>query len=208
MMTYALCYNGLEEMVTRKNVQDSAQNLLERAKNGEQKAIDLLCSRYWIPLFRYAYRFTGNRQEAEDLVQEAFFRVLAHLENFRGKNESQFFSYLRITLRHIAIDRFRSQGDFTFTFLEEENLASDPHWEESLLEDQVLSYLKACLTELPLEWQDVLYLRFTCKWSISKIARFFGCNRRAVKQMEQNILITLRQKLEEKGFLRYEENEE
>ncbi|MDI6869443.1 MAG: sigma-70 family RNA polymerase sigma factor [Coprothermobacterota bacterium] len=207
-MTYVLCYNELEGIVSRKNVNDNAQNLLERARSGEQKAIDLLCSRYWIPLFRCAYRFTGNRQEAEDLVQEAFCRVLAHLGNFRGDNESQFFSYLRVTLRHIAIDRFRSQRDFTFIFLEEGNLAKDPQWEESLLEDQVLSYLKGCLAELPLEWQDILYLRFTCKWSISKIARFFGCNRRAVKQMEQNILITLRQKLEEKGFLRYKKNEE
>lgn len=206
-MTYVLCYNELEGIVSRKNVNDSAQNLLERARNGEQKAIDLLCAKYWIPLFRYAYRFTGNRQEAEDLVQESFCRVLAHLGNFRGDNESQFFSYLRVTLHHIAIDRFRNQRDLTFTFLAEGDLTNDPQWEESLLQDQVFSYLKACLTELPLEWQNILYLRFMCKWSISKIARFFGCDRRAVKRMEQNILITLRQKLEEKGFLRNKENE-
>jgi|GEM_PF-1910868 RNA polymerase sigma-70 factor (ECF subfamily) len=206
-MTYVLCYNELEGIVTRKKVNDSVQNLLERARNGEQRAIDLLCAKYWVPLFRYAYRFAANRQEAEDLVQEAFCRVLAHLENFRGDSESQFFSYLRVTLRHITIDRFRSQRDFTFVLLEEENLASNPQWEESLLQEQVLSYLKACLTELPLEWQDILYLRFTCRWSVSKIARFFGCDRRAIKRMEQNILLALRHKLEEKGFLKHEEDE-
>lgn len=207
-MASVLCYNELEGIVTRKNVKDSAQSLLERARNGEQKARDLLCAKYWVPLFRYAYRFAANRQEAEDLVQEAFCRVLAHLENFRGDNESQFFSYLRITLRHLTIDRFRSQKDLTFVLLEEENFAHNPQWEESLLQEQVLSYLKACVRELPLEWQDVLYLRFTCKWSVRKIALFLGCDRRAVKRMEQDILLSLRHKLEEKGFLRYEENEE
>ncbi|MFL5578145.1 MAG: RNA polymerase sigma factor [Gemmatimonadaceae bacterium] len=60
--------------------------LVERARAGDASAFDELVRRYMARAFRIAYRLLGHREDAEDLVQDAFVRALEKIDTFeRGR---------------------------------------------------------------------------------------------------------------------------
>ena len=50
--------------------------------NGDSRAFEVLVDRYQVRLLNFVYRMIGDRERAEDLVQEAFLRVYRHLDRF------------------------------------------------------------------------------------------------------------------------------
>src|SRR3977135_3757091 len=53
-----------------------------RAKAGDADAFQVLVKRQSRPLFRLAFRMTGNEQDAEDVVQDTFLRAYRRIANF------------------------------------------------------------------------------------------------------------------------------
>jgi len=51
------------------------EELIARFQQGDQQAFDILVHRYKDQLLNFVYRFVGNRNDAEDIVQETFLRV-------------------------------------------------------------------------------------------------------------------------------------
>ncbi len=62
-----------ENQITDK--QPSDEELIERFQKGDLYAFDLIVKRYKDQLLNFVYRFVGNQEEAEDIVQETFLRV-------------------------------------------------------------------------------------------------------------------------------------
>lgn len=59
---------------------DSA--LVGRVRNGDRSAFDGLVHAYMRQAFQLAYRVVGHREDAEDLVQEAFLAAYQYLDSF------------------------------------------------------------------------------------------------------------------------------
>jgi RNA polymerase sigma-70 factor, ECF subfamily len=74
------------------NIQAWDRLLVRRAQSGEHRAFNLLLDKYRHRLMRLSMRYTRNRADAEDAVQETFLRVYRGLKYFRG--ESAFYSWL------------------------------------------------------------------------------------------------------------------
>jgi RNA polymerase sigma-70 factor (ECF subfamily) len=77
-----------------------------------QKALEILCRTYWRPLYGYARRQGVGREEAQDLVQEFFARLLEHrnLETVR-REKGRLRSYLLVSLkRFLASEQHRASG--------------------------------------------------------------------------------------------------
>ena len=66
--------------------------LIERAQRGDRDAVNQLVTKYQARAYQYAYRLTGNQDDASDLVAEAFVRVYTALPRFR--KDSQFTTWL------------------------------------------------------------------------------------------------------------------
>jgi len=58
-----------------KGSRPTDEDLIERFQNGDLYAFDLIVKRYKNQLLNFIFRFLGNTEEAEDLVQETFLRV-------------------------------------------------------------------------------------------------------------------------------------
>ncbi|MCD4664009.1 MAG: sigma-70 family RNA polymerase sigma factor [Bacteroidales bacterium] len=58
-----------------KGIRPTDEDLIERFQNGDLYAFDLIVKRYKNQLLNFIYRFLGNTEESEDLVQETFLRV-------------------------------------------------------------------------------------------------------------------------------------
>src|SRR5215469_14999661 len=61
--------------------QDDAA-VVEAFLGGEERAFEELVERYQVRLLNFVYRTIGDRERAEDLVQEVFIRVYRHLHRF------------------------------------------------------------------------------------------------------------------------------
>ncbi|MBN1417409.1 MAG: sigma-70 family RNA polymerase sigma factor [Planctomycetes bacterium] len=84
---------------------DARQVLL--AREGDREAYRVLVAKYWRVLSALAYQTIGDREEAEDIAQEAFIRAFAALP--RLKDPRKFFRWLLAILRRIALDRIRAR---------------------------------------------------------------------------------------------------
>jgi RNA polymerase sigma-70 factor (ECF subfamily) len=60
------------------------RQLIALAANGDQQAFARLVQRHQDRIFNLAYRYTRDRQDAEELTQEIFFRAWRHAGSFRG----------------------------------------------------------------------------------------------------------------------------
>src|SRR5258708_9171847 len=64
--------------------QVSDEQLLSRARSGDQAAFGELCSRYTGMLKQRIFRIVRNREDAEDVLQETLLSAYRHLDTFRG----------------------------------------------------------------------------------------------------------------------------
>jgi RNA polymerase sigma-70 factor (ECF subfamily) len=70
-------------------------------------------------IFNLCLRFTGRRDEAEDLTQETFIRIYRNLRSFRSKTGS-FQSWILSVARNLVIDHYRKERRLRFPFGSEE----------------------------------------------------------------------------------------
>jgi RNA polymerase sigma-70 factor (ECF subfamily) len=78
-----------------------------RAGAGDSEAFRLLIERHGRALYRLAYRMTGNAQDAEDVVQEAFLKAYRSLHRFEGR--SQVGTWLHRITANCALDALRAR---------------------------------------------------------------------------------------------------
>jgi RNA polymerase sigma factor (sigma-70 family) len=77
-----------------------------------KQALEILCQTYWRPLYGFARRQGLTREEAQDLIQEFFARLLEHrnLDTVR-REKGRLRSYLLVSLKHfLASERHRASG--------------------------------------------------------------------------------------------------
>jgi len=91
--------------MTRMVDSDAAQVAL--VLGGDRDAFRVLVERHSRKLFRLAYRMTGNEQDAEEIVQDAFVRAYRKLDRFESR--ANFSTWLYRICANCALDRMRKQ---------------------------------------------------------------------------------------------------
>ncbi len=84
------------------------QALVERCRSGDLAAFEPLVEKYRERVWRLAYHYVRDREEAWDVAQEAFVRAWQALPNFRG--QSAFYTWLFRIVVNVATDRARSRA--------------------------------------------------------------------------------------------------
>lgn len=76
--------------------------LIEQAQKGDRRAFEALLQEYYDTMFRMAFKWCGNRADAEDVTQNACIKLARALGSFRF--ESAFTSWLYRLVINTAID--------------------------------------------------------------------------------------------------------
>lgn len=85
---------------------DPDRVLVERALEGERQALEQLVDRHQPFVFNLAFKMFGSREDAEDLTQEVFVKVITSLRTFRHDSALRTWLY-RITVNHFLKTRRR-----------------------------------------------------------------------------------------------------
>jgi RNA polymerase sigma-70 factor (ECF subfamily) len=112
-MTYQLAQPAVAAPMSREAdpfpaAADPDAELVTRWQAGDASAFEALVRRHEQPVFRLALRMLGNREEAEDVAQEALLSLHRHGHRFR--RESRFSTFVYRVTANAALNRRRTLG--------------------------------------------------------------------------------------------------
>lgn len=121
------------------------------------------------PLLRYAYGLTGQRESAEDLVQEAFLRLHTHWLEVSTPR-----AWLFRTVRNLALNHLRDSRPLADLDSQPELPAATPDPEQHLGRMEAIGTLQLLVAELPPADRDLIRLKYHRKFKYEDIARHTG----------------------------------
>ena len=96
-----------------KEIKQKEFEIIRQAKEGDSNACDQIIRKYKISVYNLIYRMVRNKQEAEDLTQEAFIKVFNSLSSFN--EEYAFTTWLYKIATNNCIDFFRKRKLQTYS---------------------------------------------------------------------------------------------
>lgn len=180
-------------------------SLVAAAQHGNDEAFMALVNHYQQSIFRVALRITGNREDAEDTLQDALLKAYSKLGSFRGG--SLFYTWLvRITMNEalMKLRRTKRQGGRESSL--DEALASDhapiaiagagpPDPETWYSQVELRETLLHALSGISARLSDAFVLRNVADLSVREIAGTLGLSVAAVKSRILRARSRLRQRL-------------
>lgn len=143
--------------------------LIARAAAGDRSASSGIVDRYWDRLYRWLFRLTHDRHQAEDLAQETFLKALAALGSFRPG--SNFRAWL-FRIGHNNFVNLKRVAKRQAAPMPDEFPAADPGASPSThaSDREDLKRLYVAVAELPVDFRTALLLRAEEGLSFREIA--------------------------------------
>lgn len=140
----------------------SDDELVQSFLKGEESAFNELYRAYEKPLYSFILRYTGNRNAAEDLVQQVWMKVIKALPKYDER--SKFGSWLFSIAHHCCIDAVRKKNPkqieaFDNTPVLDKLPGEKPNPEEELIQFEERGLLEKAIQMLPKEQKEVLLMR-------------------------------------------------
>ena len=176
--------------------------LVAEAKAGSYEAFEELVSRYESKIYRLGVNITGNSEDAEDVLQDAFVQVWKTVRSFddqRGKP----LAWLIMLTRSRAIDRLRSrQTRARATEAAGQELAGDPPLPaEEAAAAENRSLVRRVVQTLPAEQRQPIELAYFGGLTQTEIATQLGQPLGTVKTRMRAGMLRLREQLSPPGGL-------
>jgi RNA polymerase sigma-70 factor, ECF subfamily len=177
------------QRATLKSLDDSA--VVAQFLEGEKRAFNELVERYQSRLLNFVYRTTGDRERAEDLVQETFIRVYRHIHRF--DQSKKFSTWIYTIASNLAKNELRNRSRNPLVLFQtiKKNWAADDRpleWEDSTYRPDDLfrkrhlkQLVESVVDELPTHHREVFVLREIEGKTYEEIADITGCNLGTVK---------------------------
>ncbi len=157
--------------------------LVEKVKNGDKKAFDLLVLKYQQKVANIISRYIHDSSEVFDVSQEAFIKAYRALPKFRG--DSAFYTWLyRIAINtaknHLAAKGRRPPADDVEAVTAEQmdsgaRLKEFDTPEHLLLQDEIARTIRDALNDLPDDLRTAISLRELEGLSYDEIAQAMDC---------------------------------
>ena len=166
-------------------------DLIQLARQGDQRALIGIYERYHPSVFTYVFYRVCDQEIAEDLTAEVFTRMLANLPRYRSSGKP-ILAWLYTIARNLVIDHYRQNKSASHLPLLEDLVEGDNNHPvkvtEAALAHECLSRALRNLTE---EQRQVILLRFIENREISELAEILGKNERAIRSLQHRALVAL-----------------
>ncbi len=160
--------------------------LVERANGGDADAFETLYRRYRDWVVALAERYTGNREDALDVLQDAFAHLFGRFPGF--VLTAQLKTFLYPVVRNLSLDRVRRRrAEIDVDTLADVLPAPPP---------ASSSDVSRLLATLPATQREVLVLRFADDLSLAQIAEALGIPLGTVKSRLHAALTALKSRVE------------
>jgi len=174
-----------------------------RALEGDSAAFGELVERYSARIFTHLYRMLGNREDAQDLAQEAFLRAYRFLGRFDPARP--FRSWLYTIATNVGLNGLRTRRRKGSTISIEgarehgvpavEPIARDEHGPERVARGELAEQVTAALEKLPARSAALMHLHYHEDMPIADAAAIVGMTEGAARVALHRARRTLRELL-------------
>jgi RNA polymerase sigma-70 factor, ECF subfamily len=184
------------------------EDLMVLYQKGEVRAFEILLVRHRKPLYNFILRYLGDKETAEDLLQEAFMRVIKGAEAY--KRQAKFTTWLYTIARNLCVDQTRRRkhrkhasldapldaGEESGSLLDvipSKEMASD----RKSVNKQLHETMQLAIAGLSEEQREVFLMREFLDMPFKQIADVVGVPENTVKSRMRYALDKLRLELDE-----------
>ena len=168
--------------------------LLERLCSGHTMAFTTLVHRHSTRFYRVAYRFTGNRQEAEDIVQEAFLKLWTKPAAWQVERNTKFTTWFYRIVVNLCLDHKKKKRPVALV---------DDHWvaderagaDDTLYAVERQHLLDVAIAALPERQRTALNLCVYEELSNQEAAEVMGIRLKALQSLLIRAKTTLKETL-------------
>jgi RNA polymerase sigma-70 factor (ECF subfamily) len=181
---------------------DIADNVIAKAKNGDEFAFTQIVEAFQTPVFNLCYRMLADGKEAEDAAQEVFLR--AHLALTKYDAERSFATWLLSIAAHYCIDQQRKRrlplADIDDYMEETAPDRNTPNPETMAIEKENQSQIQNILLTLPELDRAAIILRYWQEFSEEEICQTLSISTSAVKSRLHRARLKLAKAWETNGL--------
>ena len=171
-------------MISETDTIDADELLIERIRAGDMAAYNVMVIRHYDRIFSRVLQLLNNKQDAEEVTQDAFIRAHRGLENFRG--DASFSTWLYQIATNLAHNRywywFRRKRDQSISLdqpqcedgsltLENVMPCADENPAEAVVTQEFVDRVSACMQYLNDKHKQVLILRNVKNLTYDEIAQ-------------------------------------
>lgn len=195
-------------MATIQQIGENEQHpdvaLVNSARAGDVQAFETLVNKYDRQIFRIAQHITQNREDAQDIVQDAFLKAYEKLDQFQGN--SKFYTWLVRIAVNESLMRLRKRRTGKMVSIDDDieteegsvprDLADwSPNPEQNYTQAELAEILRKTIQGLPQGFRIVFVLRDVDGLSTEETAETLGLSVPAVKSRLLRARLQLRERL-------------
>ncbi len=189
----------------KNNLSDPDHELMERICSGELAAFTQLVEKYQRIVMATIYRYTGNRNEVEDLAQEIFFKVYRAAKSYTPQAKFSTWLY-RVVVNH-CLNYRRTQKKSALTTSLDHSMPGegkppfqvaqpkDPQPESLMQKQELQTAIERAIGELPDKQRMAIILYRFEGLSYKEIAQVLECSLSAVESLLFRAMTSLKEKL-------------
>lgn len=182
--------------------------LAKLARNGDRRAFAELVDLYKDKIYHLAYRMLGNKQEAEDIVQETFLRLYSNLHRY--DDTQKFSTWIFRIGTNLCIDRLRKRK-LTYSLDAEVTdgegndyyamMSSDEYTpEKQVIVSETQRHIRKVIDNMPDKYKSIIVLRYLQDLSLQEISDVLGLPITTIKTRLHRGREYLRKKLDASGI--------
>lgn len=192
-------------METLKKMTD--EELVIAYSKGNNQAFDMLLGRYEQKVYSYIYFIVRSNDLADDIFQETFVKAITTIRQGRYREKGKFGAWITRIAHNLIIDYFRqerignvfSNDESEVDLLNNIQLAENTI-EHAMIEDQIRGDIRKLIKQLPVNQQEVVYLRFYKGLSFQEIAEITNVSINTSLGRMRYAILNLRKMVDKHGI--------
>jgi len=172
--------------------------IIEQVKHGNTEAFRILVDRYRDAVYGLALRMVFNREEAEELAQDAFIKVFNAIGSYRG--DSRFSTWLYRITYNTCISHLRKKTPVQVELNETHSSSDFNSGYKLLIKEDNIRALRIVLNRLKPDDRAIIQLFYLEENSIKEISEITGFSNANVKVKLHRSKQKLKSMMEENGF--------
>jgi RNA polymerase sigma-70 factor (ECF subfamily) len=181
------------------------ESLMERVRKHDHQAFSVLVQRRADMFYAAAYRMVMNREEAEDIVQEAFVKLWHKPKIWKAGKQAKFTTWFYRIVMNLCIDHMRKNNRKNHTVLNDDISREEPLQDQEFIKSEEQKFLHEALQQLPENQLMALNLCFYEGFSNKEAAEIMDVNIKGLESLLMRAKNKIKDTLIHKGIIKQEE---
>lgn len=174
--------------------------LLLAEEDEDKEKFEYIYTNYANLLYKVAFKYSEDKNVAEDLVSESFLSILDNIKIIRTDNEISLKAYVFRILKNKFYDFIKKEENQTLSLEDVGEIADSLDFEQLILLDEQKKAIIKVILKLPGIYRYVFHFRYNEDYSVKDISRMFDISetkvRKILKEGVRSIIASLRKERE------------